>query len=240
VRRSSLALAGRDVDPACVAPGRVLNEQGVELSEEQRTLVREASMSRDRVACVVGAAGAGKTTALRALHDVYRDFPFVGAAPSGRAADELESATGIRSTTMHRLLLDTQREGGLPAGCVLVIDEAGMAETRVLAPLLRLVDEASGKVILVGDPHQLPSVAAGGLYAALCERLGSIDLTENRRQHDLGEKMSLARLRAGDSEPYLAHAAARGRLQIADDPLVAKQRLLEDSDGCACQDRVSG
>src|SRR5207249_899750 len=100
-----------------------------------------------RVVCVVGAAGAGKTTALRALNDVFADagVPVLGAAPSGRAADELESATAIRSSTMHRLLLDAQRERGLPLRCVLVVDEAGMAETRVLAPLLRLVDEARGK-----------------------------------------------------------------------------------------------
>ena len=55
--------------------------------------------------------------------------------------------------TLHRLLLDAQREGGLPRGCVLVVDEAGMAETRVLAPLLQLVDDAEGKAILVGDPQ---------------------------------------------------------------------------------------
>jgi hypothetical protein len=103
-----------------------------------------------------------------------------------------------------------------------------MAETRLLAPLLRLVDEARGKAILVGDPEQIPSVGAGGLYAALCEHLGSTGLTQNRRQHDVGEEIALARLRSGDAEPYLAHAATRGRLQVVDDPLLAKQRLLED------------
>src|SRR6266542_70967 len=63
---------------------------------------------------------------------------------------------------------------------------------------------------------------------ALCERLGVIELSENRRQRDLSERQALARLRAGDPEPYLAHAASRGRLQVADDATIAKQRLLED------------
>ena len=101
-------------------------------------------------------------------------MPVLGAAPSGRAADELASATGIASSTLHRLLLDAHREGGLPRGCVLVVDEAGMADTRTLAPVLELVERALGKAILVGDPHQLPAVGAGGLYVALCERLGAI------------------------------------------------------------------
>ena len=152
----------------------------------------------------------------------------IGAAPSGRAADELATATGIPSSTLHRLLIDAGRNGGLPRGCVLVVDEAGMAETRILAPLLHLVERAEGKAILVGDPSQLPAVGAGGLYAALCEQLGTLELTENRRQHDLTERHALARLRGGDPEPYLAHAAKRGRLSIDEDTTVAKQRLLED------------
>ncbi len=89
-------------------------------------------------------------------------MPVLGAAPSGRAADELATATEIASSTIHRLLLDARRDGGLPRGCVVVIDEAGMAETQALAPLLELVEAAEGKAILVGDPAQLPAVGAGG------------------------------------------------------------------------------
>lgn len=200
------------------------------LSHEQQVLVRQACLRPDRVICAVGVAGAGKTTGLRVLASAYAEagITLLGAAPSGRAADELAATTGIRSGTLHRLLLDARRESGLPHGSVLVVDEAGMAETRVLAPLLRLVDEAGGKAILVGDPRQLPSVGAGGLFPALCERLGTITLTENHRQIDAAERAALARLRAGDPEPYLAHAASSGRVHVGDDPTTAKQRLLED------------
>src|SRR4029079_9630606 len=131
----------------------------------QGMLVHEASRRPGRVVCVAGAAGSGKTTALRLLADAYRESEVLvlGAAPSGRAADELQTATGVPSSTLHRLLLDAHREGGLPHGCVLVVDEAGMAETRILAPVLQLVEQAHGRAILVGDPHQLPPVGAGGL-----------------------------------------------------------------------------
>jgi conjugative relaxase-like TrwC/TraI family protein len=185
-----LALTGRGVG-APRPDERLLLRTLVEsrtLTNEQRHLVRDASLSPDRVVCVIGVAGAGKTTALHALADSYRksDVAVLGAAPSGRAADELSAATGIRSRTLHRLLLDAHRESGLPRGCLLVVDEAGMAETRVLAPLLHLVEQAEGKVLLVGDPGQLPAVGAGGLYPALCERLGAIELNDNRRQRELG------------------------------------------------------
>jgi conjugative relaxase-like TrwC/TraI family protein len=224
-----IGLSGRDVDAPHAVPGALIEERA-RLTDEQRGLVREVCMSRDRVVCAVGVAGSGKTTALRVLDAAYRqaDVAVLGAAPSGRAADELATATAIRSATMHRLLLDAEREGGLPRGCVLVVDEAGMAETRILTPLLRLVDDAGGKAILVGDPGQLPAVGAGGLFPALCDRLGAIGLSENHRQRDPLERDALAYLRCGDPEPYLAHAATNGRLGLEDDATSAKSRLLDD------------
>ncbi len=228
-----LALAGRDaVVPTTDRRQLVeaLITGGPELTGEQRMLVVESACRRDRVVCVVGVAGSGKTMALGALADAYRGIgvPVLGTAPSGRAADELERATGIRSRTLHRLLLEAHRDGGLPRACVLVVDEAGMAETRVLAPLLRLVDRAEGKLVLVGDPAQLPAVGAGGLYQSLCDHLDVIELEENRRQRDPRERQALARLRAGDPEPYLAHAARRGRLAVDENSDAAKERLLGD------------
>ena len=157
----------------------------------------------------------------------------LGAAPSGRAADELAAPRpASRAAPSTGSCSTPHRDGGLPRGCVLVVDEAGMAETRVLAPLLELVEQAEGKAILVGDPQQLPPVGAGGLFAALCERLGAIELTENRRQRDPPERHALAHLRAGDPEPYLAHAARRGRLHRRRRPAgrqaAAARRLVAD------------
>jgi len=156
-----LALAGRDATvpiPERRPLAEALMLTGHGLTGEQRMLVHEAACRSDRVVCIVGVAGSGKTLALRAFADAYRgiDAAVLGAAPSGRAVDELQAATGILSRTLHRLLLDTRRDGGLPRGCVLVVDEAGMSETRVLAPLLHAVDQAEGKLVLVGDPASCP------------------------------------------------------------------------------------
>ncbi len=228
-----LALAGRNVDaprPARAILARLIMESGRDLTGDQGMLVHEASRRPGRVLCIAGGAGAGKTTALRVLAEAYRESetPVLGTAPSGRAAEELQAATDIQSSTLHRLLLEAHREGGLPRGCVLFVDEAGMAETRVLAPVLELVERAEGRAILVGDPRQLPPVGAGGLFPALCQRLGTIDLADNRRQRDLSERQALAHLREGEPDAYLAHAALRGRLHLEQDPTEAKQRLLED------------
>jgi hypothetical protein len=111
---------------------------------------------------------------------------------------------------------------------VVVVDEAGMAETRILAPLLALVEEAEGKAILVGDPAQLPAVAAGGLFAAIVEREGAIELHDNHRQPEELERQALAAVRSGVGREYLAYAERNERLVVADDPVETKARLLAD------------
>ncbi len=134
----------------------------------------------------------------------------LGAAPSGVAAEKLQDETGISATTLHRLLDDARASGGLPSGSVLVVDEAGMAETRVLAPILELVEQANGKAILIGDPHQLPAVGAGGLFAGIVEREGAVVLTENRRQRDELERDALAQ-RPRRSRPRLPRLRREAR-----------------------------
>ena len=95
---------------------------------------------------------------------------------------------------------------------MLVIDEAGMAGTRTLAPILDAADRAGAKVVLVGDPHQLPEIDAGGVLTGLSERLGPIELTDNRRQRQQWERDALAELRAGDIDVAFAAYADNGRI----------------------------
>ena len=131
--------------------------------------------------------------------------------------------------TLHRLLLDAATRRRPAHGCVLVVDEAGMADTRVLAPLLELVDQArTARRSWSVTPASFPPSAPAGSTPALCERLGALSLTENRRQRDAVRADRARPPARGDPESYLAHAAQRGRLHLDDDALAAKQRLLED------------
>jgi conjugative relaxase-like TrwC/TraI family protein len=228
-----LALDGRGQAPARVDGARLagaLARAEPRLSAEQRQLVHHAALSPDRVVCVIGHAGAGKTTALRVLAHACTGsgVAVYGAAPSGRAADELAAATGIAAKTLHRLVLDAGRGGGLPPRCLVVVDEAGMADTRVLASLLEAALAADARVLLVGDTAQLPAVGAGGLFAALCDRLGAHELVDNRRQLEHDEALALLDLRHGTPERYLLWATKRGRLQVADDAITARATLLAD------------
>jgi ATP-dependent exoDNAse (exonuclease V) alpha subunit len=219
---------------------RVVAEHKQPLSREQAAMVRAVAASPERVVCVVGRAGSGKTTALAALADTFRreGYVAIGGAPSGVAAANLAAETGLPSGTLHRILAEAKEHGGLPDRCLVVVDEAGMADTRTLSRLLWQAEHAHAKLVLVGDPAQLPAVGPGGLYAAIVERQGAIELRDNRRQRDELEREALALLRAGRALDYLAHAAEQGRLSVADTRAEAKARLLADWWGAASDDPV--
>jgi conjugative relaxase-like TrwC/TraI family protein len=227
-----LAEHGRNADAPSVSPtriARVLRERGTELAPKQAALLPAVASSPDRIVCVVGHAGAGKTSALAALADAYQQdgYAVIGAAPSGIAAANLAAQTGIPSGTLHRLLHETPH-GGLPARCLLIVDEAGMADTRSLTRLLFQLERAQGKAVLVGDPAQLSPVGPGGLFAALVHRHGAIELGDNHRQRSEPERNALALLRDGGSRDYLTHQAASGHLTVAANPTEAKAQLLAD------------
>ena len=92
---------------------------------------------------------------------------------------------------------DDPERSPLHAMCVVVLDEAGMVSTRDLAQLARHSEEAGAKLVLVGDHAQLAKIAAGGSFGVLAERLGALELSENRR-HELGwERRALVDVREG-------------------------------------------
>ena len=190
-----------------VADGRSLNRaMRRSLGDEQEAMVRRLASGGDRVAVVLGQAGAGKTFALRAAREAWEGtgISVVGAAISRRAARELEDGSGIPSTSVAALL-HRLRVGGEPLlpGTVVVVDEAGMLPTRELDELLRRVVEADGKLVLTGDHRQLPELEAGGCFRGLVYRLPAIVLEQNRRQRARWERRALRELRHGDLDAAL-------------------------------------
>ena len=112
----------------------------------------------------------------------------IGTAPTARAARQLREVAGIQAGTMHALVAEMQRTGGLGPRTVVVLDEAGMAPTRQSAQLLAYAELAGAKVIAIGDPGQLGSVEAGGWLAALTRRELGPALTQVMRQRNRQEQ----------------------------------------------------
>jgi hypothetical protein len=170
-----------------------------DLTDGQHGMVRSLATSGNAIDIGIGPAGSGKTAVMSVINQLatITATPIVGAALAARTAAGLQADTGIPSTTLTRLLNQVRNESGLPTGGVVVIDEAGMVGTRQLAAVVDMIEEAAGKLILIGDDRQLPEINAGGLFRALAHRLPAIELTDNVRQRDTWERQALAELRDG-------------------------------------------
>ena len=202
------------------------------LSEEQVAAVIQMTTSGNGVDVLTAPAGAGKTFAFATARDAWEwaGYRVIGAAHTGVAADELAMAADIPSTTIARLLIAIERNepGGLDEGTVLVVDEAGTAGTRDLARLLGEVERTGAKAVLVGDPKQLPEIAAGGLFAALTVRQPVIELRDNRRQQHEWEIEALRQLRDGNTTHALHAYLDHDRITVGYDAHQTKALLVGD------------
>ncbi len=201
------------------------------LSEEQAAMVGQLVTSGSGVEVVVGRAGTGKTFALDAARAAWvaGGHRVIGTCLAARAAAELESGSGIASVSLARLLIDLERpESALARDSVVVVDEAGMVGTRDLYRLGRLTEASGAKLVLVGDPHQLSEISAGGAFAALGRQLGASELTQNRRQVQGWEREALAELRAGNLVAAVDRYQAAGRINTAPSAQGARAALVND------------
>ena len=201
------------------------------LGSEQAEMVRVLTTSGQGVEVVVGRAGTGKTYALDTAREAWEasGHRVIGCAVAARAAEELRVQAGIDGYTIAGLLRDlTQEGGGLPRGIVVVVDEAGMVGTRALAQLADVVDRARGKLVLVGDPRQLPEIDAGGAFRGLATRLGAVELTDNRRQHHEWERVALGELRHGSVPVALETYMGHGRVVAGTSVDAVRGRLVQD------------
>lgn len=198
------------------------------LSAEQQGMVTRLTTSGAGLEVVIGRAGTGKTWALDAARDAWQSsgHTVIGCSLAARAAQELQDGAGIQSSTLARLLIAIRQEGGLQEGTVVVADEAGMIGTRDLARLSAHVEAAGGKLVLVGDPHQLSEIDAGGALKHLAERLGHTELTEVHRQESPADIAALAELRHGSVEVGMEHLGRSAT--VSDTAPEAHSRMVAD------------
>jgi ATP-dependent exoDNAse (exonuclease V) alpha subunit len=206
-------------------------ERRPSLAEEQREMIRGLTTSGDAVEVVAAAAGSGKTYALDAAREAWAasGHRVIGAGLAARYAAELEAGSGIPSFTVDRLLMDLRGfGGGFAPKTVVVVDEANTLGTRKLADLVAHAEKADAKVVLVGDPHQLCEIDAGGAFRGLAARLGAHELTENHRQRDPWQCQALRELRTGNVQAALAAYASHGAVITAETAGALRQRLVTD------------
>ncbi len=179
---------------------------GTALDAGQAALVRQMCTSGARLQLAIAPAGAGKTTAMRALTLAWTQDggQVLGLAPSAAAAAVLAEQTGIRTDTLAKLTWSLDH-GELPEwaaavgpSTLVIIDEAGMADTVSLDAAVQFVIARGGSVRLVGDDQQLAAIGAGGVLRDIKQTHGALRLTELHRFTDPAEAAASLALREGD------------------------------------------
>ena len=172
----------------------VERESGIAYSSEQFEAIREAATSG--LLLITGGPGTGKTTILNGLLSLLGQMQLkcLLAAPTGRAAKRLTEVTGEDASTIHRLLeasidqntgkmVFVRDEDNPLKADVVIVDEMSMVDVQLLYSLLKAIPEGK-RLILVGDPDQLPPVGPGFPFSDMLRsgQLPAVRLTEIFRQ----------------------------------------------------------
>ncbi len=173
---------------------QVAANSGIDYSEQQAEAIRQAATSG--LLIITGGPGTGKTTILNGILSLYGQMGLkcLLAAPTGRAAKRLTEVTGQDASTIHRLLeagIDPHtgemffaRDESNPLKAhAIIVDEMSMVDVQLLHSLLQAVPE-NARLILVGDPDQLPPVGPGFPFSDMLRSgaLPSVRLIEIFRQ----------------------------------------------------------
>ena len=170
------------------------SESGIAYSAGQKDAIRTAA--EQGLLLITGGPGTGKTTILKGILSLFGNMGLkcVLAAPTGRAAKRLTEVTGEDASTIHRLLeagidpatgkmvFARDEDNPLKADAV-IVDEMSMVDVLLLGSLLRAVPQGK-RLILVGDPDQLPPVGPGSPFSDMLRSgvLPAVRLTEIFRQ----------------------------------------------------------
>ena len=184
------------------------------IGAQQGEAVHHLAGSDTSIAVCLGAAGAGKTVALRPVADLYRErgYRVIATAFSWRATLNLANETAAQPHSLARLF--TQVHAGhtvLDNKTLLIVDEAGTLSVREMRTVLEIAERAGAKVLLVGDLDQLQPIEAGPGLRLVVDQVGAANIETIRRQRpDLED---LATWWFGDTPE-----AARGRIDLMTDP----------------------
>ncbi|MCC6495551.1 MAG: relaxase domain-containing protein, partial [Propionibacteriaceae bacterium] len=242
--RRILLAERRLVDTAGRLGGRVADHNSVTLAllqsmanreplnAAQQVLVRDMATSGRRLQLAIAPAGTGKTTATRTLATAWTGSGgnVVGLAPSATAAEQLRTQLGqhIVADNLAKLVWAIQHEEPLADAIgpdtLVIIDEAGMADTITLDHVVTFCLDQGASIRLVGDDQQLGAIGAGGVLRDIAAEHGALHLDQVVRFSDPAEADASLTLRTGDAGA-LGFYLDNGRVHVVD-PDTATTHIL--------------
>lgn len=207
------------------------DQSGYGLTDGQKAAAVEILSSCDSLVIINGDAGTGKTTLLSEVNRCVNaeNRQIIGLAYTGKAAAEIESASGIRSTTLHAFL---NRKDSVPENSILVVDEASMIGSKQLHQLIKRAHESNAKIVLLGDTKQFKGIGGGDMFSRLQEQPAickTISMSESIRAKTENMKELYSLIKERQFESAIGKMSERGELVEADKD-DAIRRIVEQYD----------
>ncbi len=236
-------VSARNKEIAINTANKALQNEGVSLSEEQKQVIRHVTDDK-QLSCVIGVAGAGKSTILAAAREAWEaeGRRVFGAALAGKAAKGLEQSSGIQSKTLASYALGWEHERNqLKKGDVFVIDEAGMIGSKQMARFITEAKDRGAKLVLVGDAEQLQPIEAGAPFRCITQDIKPATLHDVHRQKNDWQKQASQDFALGKTQDALKTYQAHGRIYKNETQDEAIQGLVSDylNDYWSCEGRAS-
>lgn len=258
----AIAVRSNQASPPCdvsavIAAYEAREGHGFKLNDEQAAAVH--MVAQHHFSVITGGAGCGKTTVLKAVCDVLDDqhYEVVQLALAGKAVRRMMDSTGRPASTLASFLSNASKSEAHRTGVgyrAILIDEASMVDLLSFASLVSHL-KPEEKIVLIGDPHQLPPVGPGLVLHCLAgsdvphvelkiaNRFGS-EIAQAANAIRDGELPSLGCTGAvrliETSDPAMAEAATDLYMQAPDETVVlTATRAMAASINQCVQQRIS-
>ncbi len=198
------------------------------IAREQARAVRRATGDEGLV-LIDGQAGTGKSFTLSAIREAYEvtDYRVVGLAPTNAVAEDLKRDGFRHARTIHSELFALGNgRARWDRRTVVIVDEAAMIDTKLMAMLTAHAYANGAKLILAGDDRQLSSIDRGGMFAVLKERYGAAELRQVRRQTKDDDRRATELMAEGNFFDALARYDEKGNIHWTRTQDEARERLV--------------
>jgi Ti-type conjugative transfer relaxase TraA len=231
VLRAADALAGdkthavSDSDRASVLGGKRF--EGI--TREQARAFQHAT-GAEGLALIDGQAGTGKSFTIAAIREAYEQAGcrVIGLAPTNAVAEDMRNDGFSRASTIHaELFALNNNRTSWNEKTVVIVDEAAMLDTKLMAMVTAHAHDAGAKLIFVGDDRQLSSIDRGGMFGALKDRHGAAALSEVKRQHKIDERRAAEMMAEGNFHDALGIYEQKGAIHWTRTQGEARAELIE-------------
>ncbi len=218
---------------------RIYSRSALKLSDKNKTLSQlnaeqskafNAIIKGQRLCCIEGWAGTGKSHLLSELRNAYekQGYTVRGFGPDNATAAVLKECGFQQAENIYRFAFSHYHKNKeVGQNEVWILDEAGKLGTRPLLEFLKIAEKRGAQVVLSGDPAQMPSVDRGSMYQTFIDRYGSQALREIKRQATTEERATAKNLAMGRVSEAFDAISKTGGFRWASSKQEALEQLVK-------------